>query len=249
MKKMLVLIILVLAAGCGTSTPSSLPAEEGLASDNSLNDKMVHRLEQRGYGTESGNQNYEEEMEEAEEDAPSAAEVLLETGNWTQVFLNLSEEDYEIYTEEQLQYFYEDTQERFPPPVTGKVDALASVIYEQEEGILLLGVIRNGTEEELSRNRLESSTLRINDSNQSRLGTLDFLAELTVEEVDSGEAVPFRFFIPYEELRHPEFPFGEFQYFLNFELGEEEEEMNEEEDDEDPDEVSVDEENEEQEEE
>ncbi|PYZ96821.1 hypothetical protein CR205_14165 [Alteribacter lacisalsi] len=241
-KKLLIgtTLVMVLAAGCGAgTTPSSqnMEAEEEPGVNHVyMDEKLLHRMAQRGYEPdaeaaaieeqaetdedESGDRNQEEEGDSAY----SHVTGLAAEDDWALTELIINEADKERFTDEQLAYFAEDQEERFPPVKEGRVQAVASVIYQQDDSLLLMGVLRNGTENEsFSLERLEGSVLTLMDSNLSSWARTSFSADISHVELEAGQAVPFKQAIPMEDVHHPEFDFEYFQYFLTFQLSSEEE--------------------------
>ncbi len=196
---------------------------------NQSNEKLIHRMEQRGYSFDENEE--DETAKKVEVEIPSPIEELSSHENWASVELQLDDLDLGAYTREEINYFIEDHEERFPPPKVNRIDAIASVIYEEEESLLLVGLLRNGfSDESFKQERLEGSTLRLVDANLSRWAETSFSAELARDVLEPNQVVPFRQSIPIEDIHHPEFDFDSFHYFLSFHLKPEEEDDDEEED-------------------
>lgn len=220
MKKTIFLSVMIcftfLMGGCGSEGTSSAPQTENEKSEQSkaLDEKLVHRFEQRGFSTEDmlisqSIQNGEQEGEIEKEPTPS--EKMAESEDWLAVKLVVNEEV--NFSQKTIEYFEEDLNENYPPPKKNTLDVIATVMYKNDAGYILDGLIRNGfTDHSFTRDQIKSLVMKlVTDQHHEWIVTrLENIERLT--EVGSGEAVPFRISIPEDKVRIPEFDHTQFGY-------------------------------------
>ncbi|NEU30501.1 SLAP domain-containing protein [bacterium LRH843] len=216
----LIICFSLLLGGCGAVASSSTPVakQEGEPSQPTIDEKLVHRFLQRGFEvdgmmvpTSVTAENAELETEESAE--PTAAEKMAGNGNWIAVNLHLNDQANKFFQEQTIQYFKEDVYENYPPPKKNTMDAIATVIYKNESGFILDGLIRNGfTDQSFTLEQLKPLTLKLLTGNNHPWIVTTLANASGMSGVKSGEAVPFRLVIPKEQVQIPEFDHVQFSY-------------------------------------
>lgn len=211
----------ILLTGCGGATTSSTPIHEEETVEKEterLDIKMVHRLAQRGYDLQS------EEIEKIVEGTPVASEAnnaqvqeadrMTATGQWVPVELIIDAQVKEIFNEQTLHYFAEDVYENFPPVRLNTIDAIATMLYEQDSHFILDGVIRNGfVNQSFTKEQIETLWLRLVTATNHTWASTRMEGLQGFETIHSREAVPFRLFIKKENVSYPEFDYGRYSYY------------------------------------
>lgn len=220
-KRMFVAVICtaLFMGGCGVVASSSTPPlvdQDSLRQSSTINEKLIHRFEQRGFVVDSSElptdgEQQEEPVEEKQE--KTAAEKMAEQGQWTIVGLTFDDKARAMFNDQTLHYFEEDLYENYPPPKKNMIDAIATVIYENDAGFILDGLLRNGHDKQsFTLEQLKPLQLRLVTANNHAwiITTLEKVEGL--QGIKNGEAVPFRLVISKAEEMIPEFDYGQFNY-------------------------------------
>ncbi|ARK31995.1 SLAP domain-containing protein [Halalkalibacter krulwichiae] len=223
MRYLIVAALIVVMGACAntTATSTSLTNEEELEERIPLDPKTVHRLEQRGYEPLDVVEISPDTELDEEEIELSPVEMMTNHKGWTQVELILDEDVERNFAEQTIQYFIEDHYEKYPPPKNKTIDVIASLMYEDEDQLVLHGLIRNGYQDQkFKRKDLTNSRLELVTQNGLVWIDTTFKEATGFDELGSSEAKPFELRIPIEDVLLPEFDLNYFSYYANFEYKE-----------------------------
>ncbi|MFZ4452914.1 hypothetical protein [Salibacterium aidingense] len=223
------LVVVGIITGCSSNAASSSQnVGQKEMSQSNLDEKWVHRMEQRG-ATEALASAEEEPKENSseKEDNPSIrveGQALIEENYWKNTTLKITEKDYEEFEEQTLAYFEEDMLERYPPVQKDTIDMLATMMTEDGEDLVVTGVIRNGYEDKaFERDELENGTITLRNGTMNRLAASPFDPYLSKSVLQPGEALPFRHRFKEEKIRIKGFDYDTYGYYLHYTLKKEEE--------------------------
>ncbi|WP_156911672.1 hypothetical protein [Salibacterium aidingense] len=199
-------------------------------SQQNMDEKWLHRMEQRGMTEALASAEAEEESKEhASEEVDKASiraegQALIEESNWKATTLNITEKDHKEFEEQTLTYFEEDMLERYPPVQKDTIDMLATMMTEDGEDLVVTGVIRNGYEDKaFERDELENGTITLRNGTMNRLAGSPFDPYLSKSVLQPGEALPFRHRFKEEKIRIKGFDYDAYGYYLHYTLKKEEE--------------------------
>ncbi len=218
MRFLIVLCLFFLLGGCGGKAVSSPDALQHLEEkrEHDVDPKLAHRFEQRGFSEEmlTGTDVAEEENIETEEETlnfSASIETMASNSDWVKTELVLQEDTF--FNEQTVQYFIEDVYENYPPVKKETLDAIATLIYEDESTFILDGILRNGfTKRTFSKKQLQPLVFKLVTDNHHEWIVTKLTTMEGISEIKSGEARPFRLIIPKEHVRIRDFDYRQFGY-------------------------------------
>ncbi|WP_093337426.1 SLAP domain-containing protein [Salibacterium halotolerans] len=222
------MVIVSIVTGCSTNAASSSENEDKeVMSQQNLDEKWLHRMEQRDMteALASAEQTLNESTSK-EESSPSIraeGQALIEKSGWKNTTLKITEKDVIEFEEQTLGYFEQDMMERYPPVQKDTIDMLATMMTRDGADLVVTGVIRNGYEnKEFTQEKLENGTITLRNETMNALASSSFEPYLSKSVLQPGEALPFRHRFTNKMIRIKGFDYDAYGYYLNYTLKKEE---------------------------